>query len=890
MAGFFDEVGCSGFRLCGRGLIKIGLALIASFAGLSYAAQSVPSKGPAPDWVKPVAFDVEAKIPVDQIRGGVYYLMVDRQVRASVNDRQWFQRYAVKVVNEQGLEAAANVDIGFNPAYQTVALHVLSLHRNGEIISQLSTAQIRVLQRETDLEARVFDGRLTASILFKDVRVGDVVEYAYTVRGMNPVFEGRQFGSSDMQWRDPVDQVYTRLLWPSQVPITFKNVNVTDSAIETQQGRLREYEWFGKKVPGLRTNNEVPVWFDPYPYVQWSAFPDWGAVSAWAIPLYKVPSLPRGELFDEVERIRREISDPKERAAAALRYVQKNIRYLSVDVGVGSYKPSPPTTVMERRFGDCKDKTLLLLTMLKALGLDARAALANTRIKDGVQQRIPSPGAFDHVLVQLRVEGQTYWLDPTSPPQTGYLESISQPYFGYALVIDPQTRSLEPMVRTQAMRYARSIRTTFDATEGVGRPVHLTVKSVLKGLSAERMRNDMARSNLDELQRQYANFYAGYYPGIETEGQMEVEDAAEANLITVVERYRIANFWKKDGDNGQLVAPIKSPDLLSYLQDPDERVRDAPLALSHETLIENTTEVQLPEDWSVEPSTISVGHPAFKFDEELTTTPRLLTLVGRYQTLRDHVTVEETAGYLQKLQEARSASWLELTYEPTATASSEFANTFNLEPLKQIGWWTLSYFLVVGAICVGLARKLYRYDPPVRHVALGSGPRPLGGWLIVLGLALLLSLLQVGFALWPAVMRLAGDVWTNFHSGSAQNASVLTSYEDLFLLGFTSILVTPHFVQIVLFFQRRSSFPRISYWLLGLGAVVILLEYVAGDPTQDRSQWFKTMTQVVMSLVWCVYLYRSERSKNTFVRRYKQKSGTEPDPDVPNGEIPAPAS
>jgi transglutaminase-like putative cysteine protease len=858
----------SSARIAFKALMGLCLALLVLGTGESRAAQATPAKGAVPSWVKPVALQEDAPVPVEQIRNGIYYLLADRQIRVDGKDWQRFQHYAVKVVNEQGLEDAANLDISFNPSYQKLELHTLALHRKGDVISQLSSAQIRVLQREKDLEALVFDGRLTASILFRDVRVGDVVEYAYTVRGENPVFQGRHFGALDMQWRDPVHHVYTRLMWPSLVPIQFKNPNMTEAATESQQGKLREFEWSSERVPGLRVSKGAPVWFDPYPYVQWSAFADWGDVSRWALPLYKVPALPQGELAGEVRRISQDFATPRERAAAALQYVQKNIRYLSVDVGVGSYQPSPPTTVMERRFGDCKDKTLLLLTMLKALGLDARAALVNTRIREGLQQRIPSPGAFDHVLVQLRVDGQTYWLDPTRSPQPGRLDTISQPYFGHALVVDPQTRELEPMHQGEAMQYTRNIRTLFDATEGVGKPAHLTVISVLKGLSAERMRNDMARSNLDELQRQYVNFYASYYPGIVAEGPMAVEDDEQSNQITTTERYRIVDFWTKEGEEGQLAARIKSPDLLSYLQDPEEVVRDAPLAISHATVIEDTTEVRLPEDWDVKPRAKVIQHSAFMFAHKLVTSPTILTHSSRYISLEDHVPVKDMADYVQKLKDARSAMWLELTYTPEAAATASDENAYTGR-LTSIGWPVAIYFLAVGFVCFWFGRWVYRYNPGAGSDTVDAPAKPLGGWLILMGIALVVDVLRIAPAIWPNASNLVSDVWSGLHPGTGLSPVVRTTYEDLFVLGLLALFSTPIFVRAILFFQRRNSFPRVSYWLVGLVTAIVLLQYVWGEPRTDKMVQWKELVEVAIGLAWCVYLYRSERVKATFVRRYQ---------------------
>lgn len=863
----------------------LGLSVVALLAmGSSHAAALVgPSKGPTPAWVKPIELEADASAPVEQIRSGVYYLLVDRQTRVAGNERQQFNRFAIKVVNDKGMEHAASIDIDFDPTFQRLQLHTLAVHRNGRVISQLATVPIRTLQREKELEALILDGRLTASLLVQDVRVGDVVEYAFTVRGVHPSMKGGHFGGFDMQWRDPVHALYMRLLWPAKRPITFKNMNLSEPAVESEQGGVRQYEWVAKGVPGLRLSDDAPVWFDPYPYVQWSSFGDWSEVSRWAVPLYAPPALPGGELREEVERIQRTFSEPGDQVTAVLQYVQKNIRYLSVDVGVGSYTPSQPRTVMARRFGDCKDKTLLTLTMLKALGIEARAALVNTRLREGLMQRIPSPGAFDHVLVRVQVNGQSYWIDPTRYPQMGRLDAISQPYFGYALIVDPATQDLEPMPRSDATRSTRNVNTVFDATQGIGQPVTVTITTELQGLSAERMRDDMSRSNREELQRQYVNFYAGYYPGLVAEGPMTVDDDQQTNAIQVVERYRIADFWAKGDKPGKLEARIKNPDMLSQLREPGERVRNAPLAIGHVVEVDSVTEVLLPEDWRVESDHAEVRHPAFEFTYTLITTPRLLTQVSRYVSLGDHVKAEEMVDYVKKLEDARTAMWLELTHTPAA-AEPPPADTEAFVRLDSFGWPVALYFLLLSAACYGIARKLYRYNPRQVVTESSVSGQPLRGWVLAFGIFLALGLASALKESWPFMSVVLGDVRAILQSAGAPGYQPGSTWTDLFAVGALLLLLTPYVVHLALYFGRRSSVPRVTFWLQGVvgvvGMVIALTAFAYGDASVDAKKLALDVAAQVLALVGCVYLLRSERAKVTFVRRHGAPSNQTPAPSV----------
>ena len=97
----------------------------------------------------------------------------------------------------------------------------------------------------------------------------------------------------------------------------------------------------------------------------------------------------------------------------ALELVQDKVRYLFNGMEEGNYVPQTPTQTWSVRYGDCKAKTLLLLAMLRELGIEAEAVLANSQLGDWLPRRLPTPGAFDHVIVRATIGGESLWLDGT---------------------------------------------------------------------------------------------------------------------------------------------------------------------------------------------------------------------------------------------------------------------------------------------------------------------------------------------------------------------------------------------------------------------------------------------------------------------------------------------
>jgi hypothetical protein len=208
------------------------------------------------------------------------------------------------------------------------------------------------------------------------------------------------------------------------------------------------------------------------------------------------------------------IADPEERLLAALRFVQDEIRYLAIAFGTGSYQPNDPGTVFARRFGDCKDKTILLCVILREMGIDAAPALVHTTARHTIEQYQPSPGAFDHVVAEVRLGESVLWVDPTRTHQRGPLSARFFPPLGRALVIRPETTRLTVIPASTRGLPRTTVHETFEI-QGRLDPVQFQVVTIAEGLDAERLRAELAEIRRAELEKNYLNYYARQYPNIE---------------------------------------------------------------------------------------------------------------------------------------------------------------------------------------------------------------------------------------------------------------------------------------------------------------------------------------------------------------------------------------
>ena len=177
--------------------------------------------GPEPSRIATVAPADESKEPSQQVANGLWYLLYDHQVRVEDRAQDTYSRWVQKITNESGLNAASQVDISFDPSFETLTIHSVVVRRGSEVFDRLDRGAIRLVQREQNLDAQVYDGRVSAVLFLRDLRVGDVIDYAYTLGGSDPTLRGRYADAVVLGAPETIAHLYSRLLLPQTTPLRF---------------------------------------------------------------------------------------------------------------------------------------------------------------------------------------------------------------------------------------------------------------------------------------------------------------------------------------------------------------------------------------------------------------------------------------------------------------------------------------------------------------------------------------------------------------------------------------------------------------------------------------------------------------------------------------------
>lgn len=491
-----------------RSPLMASLAVMIAAGGAKAADQ--PSLGPPPAWVKPSSFSQTP--PKSDANAPVSLLLRDLQVKFTPDDQQSYLELAAKVLTPQGLQALGQLAPVWDPNTDELIIHKVHIIRDGKVIDVLAGGKtFTVLRRETKLEQATLDGTLTAELQIEDLRVGDILDVAWTIRRVDPVLKGH-IQEDVLPNTPPGSSVRVRLIWPNDAGVkTLASAWVPAMKTVTAGGETTETLAIDNS-PEVVLPKDAPARFQRGREIEVSNFASWADVSAVMAPLFdKAAQLdPGSPLQAEVKRIAALSKDPKVRAGAALNLVQTQVRYVALVLNGGGLVPAPADLTWTRRYGDCKGKTALLLALLHALDIDAEAALVSSTAGDGVNERLPGMFAFDHVMVHARIGGRDYWLDGTRPGD-GPLDSIVVPQFHWALPVRPAGATLVALVQAPNAQPQSETDLRFDATAGLVALAKVHAEIVLRGDAAWFLHMQFAQLPPDQRDQTLRKFWTAQH-------------------------------------------------------------------------------------------------------------------------------------------------------------------------------------------------------------------------------------------------------------------------------------------------------------------------------------------------------------------------------------------
>ena len=360
--------------------------------------KSAISLDEVPPWIREAAQSPAAASDTDLV-----WLLEDTTVEPLASGGvRVAHRLAAKVVTAKGLEA--------------LDTHTL-LYRKGDTVSTLGawTLQPDGTARAADAKLDVTDG---PAVPFEDVFADS---RARTVRAPAAML------GSVVAFEDEITETLDLGAYPVVFGDPARTTLLSRFTLKVPEGWGRQAvllraEGFDKQeAPGsitvtarslapLTREDDRPPDDDLLPVVWmrwWSpdgarGFKDWDAVGRW----YDSLSAPVLSDLSEAGEIaaRLKPAGPEglpDAFGRAFAFAARDVRYVSIQIGIGGFKPHPPGDVCANRYGDCKDKAFLMRAFAGGWGLKTYPVLVRTRDMGRVAPDVPTPGQFNHCIAAV---------------------------------------------------------------------------------------------------------------------------------------------------------------------------------------------------------------------------------------------------------------------------------------------------------------------------------------------------------------------------------------------------------------------------------------------------------------------------------------------------------
>ncbi|WP_170227754.1 DUF3857 domain-containing protein [Mucilaginibacter frigoritolerans] len=143
-------------------------------------------------------------------------------------------------------------------------------------------------------------------------------------------------------------------------------------------------------------------------------FSSWGSYGKWLRSLYADVSTLSPEREVEIRKMTDTIKTEKEKARFLYNYMQQNMRYVSIQLGIGGLKPFPATFVDQKKYGDCKALSNYMSALLKAVNITSYSAIINAEANKEPADPLFPFDSFNHVILCVPFKNDTTWLECTS--------------------------------------------------------------------------------------------------------------------------------------------------------------------------------------------------------------------------------------------------------------------------------------------------------------------------------------------------------------------------------------------------------------------------------------------------------------------------------------------
>ena len=583
----------------------------------------------APEWLRAAAHQTLPDYPKDTI--GVVLLDEEQTTVKDNGDIETRHRLAYKLLRPEARDKYGYAVVQFN---------------NETKVSFFKAWTITADGKEMELKEKdAAEYSLTSFEVFSDARAkvikcpaadpGSIVGYEYVQKNRPFAFE------SDWQFQDEIPTRRARFSLQLPPGWEFSDYWANSPKLQPQSSANNFYVWEVENVPAVEIEPAMPPFLSVASRMDIKYFPrdpalrakstgSWNDIGIWYANITAASRVPSPAVEQKVAELTAGISDPLKKMQVLASYVQQQIRYVAIEVGIGGLQPHAAADVFKHQYGDCKDKVTLMSTMLKLAGIDSYYVMIDTR-RGIVNPDFPSTRG-NHVIMAIRLPqevpatnlyatvddpklGRLLFFDPTDEfVPLGYLPSELQQNYGLVVTPESGTLFLLPVLPPATNRLLRTATLTLGPTGNLSGDVN----ELRWGAPADDSRAQFAGSSPSDREKVVEKFLGAFLNNFTlTSASIDNLDKHDANL-TLHYQFVVEGYAKTAG-NLLILRPRVVGDKGSNIL--TGKARKYPIEFEGTTLQSDVFDITLPAGYVVDelplPVEVKCDYATYKSNVEV---------------------------------------------------------------------------------------------------------------------------------------------------------------------------------------------------------------------------------------------------------------------------------
>lgn len=213
---------------------------------------------------------------------------------------------------------------------------------------------------------------------------------------------------------------------PANLDLRYKEQEIKLQPQVSQEGSYKTYKWAVNNLSAIKKDEQSII--DPYYFPSIILAPNrfkiyntegemtsWKKFGEWEQRLIEGLDVLPGERQAFFADMVKDAKTEREKVAIVYSYLQKNFRYVSIQLGIGGWKPFPAKFTDEKKYGDCKGLSFYTYSILKSLGIRSHIAIINAGYNMDIADPNFPENNFNHMILCVPQPKDSIWLECTSP-------------------------------------------------------------------------------------------------------------------------------------------------------------------------------------------------------------------------------------------------------------------------------------------------------------------------------------------------------------------------------------------------------------------------------------------------------------------------------------------